>query len=85
MQWTFATLTPPDLEIRFAAGRISIEADAADSTVIDLDSSRHDEDRWRVEVLERDSRPLVRIQAPNGFRSRSGEATIRVRDRKSVV
>jgi hypothetical protein len=78
MQWTFATLTPPDLEIRFAAGEIRIEAAAADSTVIDLESSRHDEDRWRVELVERDGRPLVRIQAPNGFRPRSGEATIRV-------
>ena len=78
MQWTFATLTPPDLEIRLASGEIRIEADAADATVVDLDSSRHDEDRWRVELVERDGRPLVRIQAPNGFRPRSSEATVRV-------
>src|SRR5256885_12133971 len=76
MQWTFATLTPPDLEIRLATGEIRIEATAADATVIDLESSRHDEDRWRVELVERDGRPLVRIQPPNGFRPRSGEATI---------
>jgi DUF4097 and DUF4098 domain-containing protein YvlB len=78
MQWTFATLTPPDLEVRFASGEIRIEADATDSTAIDLESRRHDEDRWRVELVERDGRPLVRIHAPNGSRPRSSEATIHI-------
>jgi len=79
MQWTFHTPNPPHVEVRFPAGDLRIDADASGDTEIDLEAGRHEEDRWKVELVERPGRPVVRIHAPSGFRGRNGHARIAIR------